>query len=114
MGSVVVLILLAAILIASGAVILIYLKRNILQPVQRFTRKLEQYDSGEYALHLTEESLLELERIDDKFKNMIHQIRRLKITLYEQELEKQKVEMDFLKLQIRPHFYLNCLNLSTV
>ena len=110
MGSVVVLILLAAILIASGAVILIYLKRNILQPVQRFTRKLEQYDSGEYALHLTEESLLELERIDDKFKNMIHQIRRLKITLYERELEKQKVEMDFLKLQIRPHFYLNCLN----
>ena len=110
MGSVVVLTMLAAMLIASGAVILIYLKRNILQPVQRFTRKLEQYDSGEYALHLTEESLLELERIDDKFKNMIHQIRRLKITLYEQELEKQKVEMDFLKLQIRPHFYLNCLN----
>ena len=86
MGSVVVLTMLAAMLISSGAVILIYLKRNILQPVQRFTRKLEQYDSGEYALHLTEESLLELERIDDKFKNMIHQIRRLKITLYEREL----------------------------
>ena len=57
MGSVVVLTMLAAMLISSGAVILIYLKRNILQPVQRFTRKLEQYDSGEYALHLTEESL---------------------------------------------------------
>ncbi len=110
MGSVAVLATLAAMLIASGIVILIYLKRNILEPVQRFTRKLEQYDSGEYALNLTEESLLELERIDDKFKNMIHQIRRLKITLYEQALEKQKVEMDFLKLQIRPHFYLNCLN----
>ena len=110
MGSVAVLATLAAMLIASGIVIFIYLKRNILEPVQRFTRKLEQYDSGEYALNLTEESLLELERIDDKFKNMIHQIRRLKITLYEQALEKQKVEMDFLKLQIRPHFYLNCLN----
>lgn len=110
MGSVVVLTILAALLIAAGVVILIYLKRNILEPVQRFTRKLEQYDSGDEALLLTEESLLELERIDDKFRNMIYQIRRLKITLYEQELEKQKVEMDFLKLQIRPHFYLNCLN----
>lgn len=109
-GSVVVLTTLAAMLIVSGAAILIYLKRNILEPVQRFTRKLEQYDSGEYTRDLTEESLLELERIDDKFKNMIRQIRRLKISLYEQELEKQKVEMDFLKLQIRPHFYLNCLN----
>ena len=41
---------------------------------------------------------------------MIHQIRRLKITLYEQELQKQKIEMDYLKIQIRPHFYMNCLN----
>lgn len=110
MGSVTVVTVLAAALVASGAGILIYLKRNLLEPVQRFTQKLEQYDSGEYSLDLTEEKLLELERIDDKFKNMIHQIRRLKITLYEQELEKQKAEMDFLKLQIRPHFYLNCLN----
>ena len=94
----------------SGAAILLYLKKNILEPVQQFTQRLEQYDNGEYALSLTESNLLELEQIDDKFKNMIRQIRRLKITLYEQELEKQKVEMDFLKLQIRPHFYLNCLN----
>jgi len=110
MNSMVVLVLLAAILIASSAVILLYLKRNILEPVREFTKKLEQYDDGEYAFGLTEGNLLELEQIDDKFKNMIRQIRRLKITLYEQELEKQKAEMDFLKLQIRPHFYLNCLN----
>ena len=51
--------------------------------------------------HITENNLMELEQIDGKFKRMIHQIRRLKITLYEQELEKQKIEMDYLKLQIR-------------
>ena len=28
----------------------------------------------------------------------------------DRELEKQQIEMDYLKLQIRPHFYLNCLN----
>ena len=72
MGSVVVLTILAALLIAAGVVILIYLKRNILEPVQRFTHILEQYDSGDEALHVTEESLLELERIDDKFRNMIY------------------------------------------
>ncbi|VCV23872.1 hypothetical protein [Roseburia intestinalis] len=43
---------------------------------------------------------------------MIHQIRKLKITLYERELEKQKIEMDYLKMQIRrilfelPELYL--------
>ena len=109
-GSIIILIALAAILILADALILIYLRRNILMPVKRFTQNLEKYDDGNYVFSLTEGNLLELEQIDDKFKHMIHQIRKLKITLYEQELEKQKVEMDYLKLQIRPHFYLNCLN----
>lgn len=39
---------------------------------------------------MSEGNLVELEQIDDKFRNMIHQIRRLKITLYEQELENRK------------------------
>lgn len=110
LGSIVVLGVFAAILVGASIVILFYLRTNLLKPVQRFTQNLAKYDDGEYAFNLTEGNLLELEQIDDKFKHMIHQIRRLKITLYEQELEKQKVEMDFLKLQIRPHFYLNCLN----
>lgn len=109
-GSIVALFIFAGILISAIAVTFHYLRRNLLMPIQRFTQNLTRYDDGEYAFNLTESNLLELEQIDDKFKHMIHQIRRLKITLYEQELEKQKVEMDFLKLQIRPHFYLNCLN----
>ena len=48
-------------------------------------------------LNMTEGNLLELEQIDGKFRTMIHQIRKLKITLYERELEKQKIEMDYLK-----------------
>ena len=100
MGSVMVLIVLAAILIVSGAAILLYLKKNILDPVQQFTQRLEQYDNGEYALSLTESNLLELEQIDDKFKNMIRQIRRLKITLYEQELETQKQELETQKQEL--------------
>ena len=45
---------------------------------------------------------------DDYTLSLIHIC--LKITLYEQELEKQKIEMDYLKIQIRQHFYMNCLN----
>lgn len=110
MGSVIIISGSAVILIMIGVIVLLYLRKNLLQPLQEFTGNLEKYDEGEYAFNLNENNLLELEQIDDKFRHMIHQIRRLKITLYEQELEKQKVEMDFLKLQIRPHFYLNCLN----
>lgn len=110
MGSLGVLLVLAAALVLAGAAILLYLKKYLLEPVRMFTDNLTKYDDDDYTFNLTENNLMELEQIDDKFKRMIHQIRRLKITLYEQELEKQKVEMDYLKLQIRPHFYLNCLN----
>ena len=110
LGSVIVLCVIASTLIGVSAFMLWWLKRNLLAPVQQFVENLENYDEGDYKFALTETNLLELEQIDDKFKHMIKQIRRLKITLYEQELEKQKVEMDYLKLQIRPHFYLNCLN----
>ena len=65
-----------------------------------FTENLQKYDNGDFLYQMSEGNLVELEQIDDKFRNMIHQIRRLKITLYEQELEKQKIEMDYLKIQI--------------
>ncbi len=110
MGSVGVLCGIALILIGCSAYILLGLRRNLLAPVQQFVKNLENYGEEDCRFALTESNLLELEQIDDKFKYMIHQIRKLKITLYEQELEKQKMEMDYLKLQIRPHFYLNCLN----
>ncbi len=34
----------------------------------------------------------------------------MKIEVYEKELEKQRVQMDYMQLQIKPHFFLNCLN----
>lgn len=109
-GSVMVLAVIAGILIGAAAFILLSMNRNILAPVQQFVNNLENYNEGNDRLSITESGLLELERIDEKFKHMIHQIRKLKITLYEQELEKHKIENAYLKLQIRPHFYLNCLN----
>lgn len=109
-GSVFALLGVAFLMVIAGSVLLFHLKTKILKPVAMFTENLQKYDNGDLTYQMSEGNLVELERIDDKFRNMIHQIRRLKITLYEQELEKQKIEMDYLKIQIRPHFYMNCLN----
>jgi two-component system sensor histidine kinase YesM len=109
-GSVFALLGVAFLMVIAGSVLLFHLKTKILKPVAMFTENLQKYDNGDLTYQMSEGNLVELEQIDDKFRNMIHQIRRLKITLYEQELEKQKIEMDYLKIQIRPHFYMNCLN----
>lgn len=108
--SLAVMLWLAVAFLAVGAGLLGYMKQKILSPMERFMKNLEQYDEGDYTYEVTEWELLELEQADEKFRRMLHQIRRLKITLYEREMEKQRVEMDYLRLQIRPHFYLNCLN----
>ncbi|MDO4305358.1 MAG: histidine kinase [Eubacteriales bacterium] len=34
----------------------------------------------------------------------------MNLMLYENELNRQEMQMDYLQLQIKPHFYLNCLN----
>jgi sensor histidine kinase YesM len=44
-------------------------------------------------------------------KEMVSKVKGLKIDIYEKTLEQQKTKMDFLTLQIEPHFYLNCLNI---
>ena len=109
-GSLIGLSVVVVLLLFASVVLLFHLYANIMQPLRSFTNNLQKYDEGDYILNMTEGKLIELEQIDGKFRNMIHQIRKLKITLYERELEKQKIEMDYLRMQIRPHFYLNCLN----
>ena len=70
------------ILIMSG-ILLFHVYSNIMKPLKVFTQNLQQYDEGGYMLNMTEGNLLELEQIDGKFRTMIHQIRKLKITLYD-------------------------------
>ena len=44
------------------------------------------------------------------YETMCEEIQELKVQVYEEQLEKQKTKIDYLQLQIRPHFYINCLN----
>lgn len=86
---------LVLVLLSAGYGMVFYLRKYVLSPISKFTDNLLQYDAGDYTYHITNGNLLELEQMDGQFRKMMHQIRKLKITLYEQELEKQKIEMDF-------------------
>ena len=45
------------------------------------------------------------------YNSMADQIEHLKIQVYEKELEKQRINSNYLRIQIKPHFYTNILNL---
>lgn len=107
-----------AALVALGASILAvlifimrYIRRRVLRPIQEFADNLLSYDDSDgFVFDITSNELKELELANEQFRNLLRQIKRLKITLYENELKRQKIQNDYLQLQIKPHFYLNCLN----
>lgn len=88
---------------------ILYMKRQVLNPIKTFSENLSRYRDME-IIDLEDSNLIELEQANLQFQNLMDQIRRLKIDIYEQELEKQRIQMNYMQLQIRPHFFLNCLN----
>ena len=49
--------------------------------------------------------------LEEAFNQMSTEIKNLKIENYEIEIKRQRAELQYLQLQISPHFYLNALNI---
>lgn len=86
------------------------LTRSIAQPVEELRQTMEQIRSGEAdAKASNDTNIKEFAQVNDTFNTMMEQITNLKIEAYEHELETQMAKLKYLQLQIRPHFFLNCL-----
>ncbi|MGB8455968.1 MAG: histidine kinase [Anaerocolumna sp.] len=51
----------------------------------------------------------EFAQVSKTFNEMIEQIKILKISSYEKEIKIKNAQLQYLQIQIRPHFFLNCL-----
>lgn len=101
--------LLAAIVACALCGIMVYFNILILRPLKNFSFSLTQFNEDSKPLDLKMNKIVELEYANKLFKNLLEQIRIFKIDIYEHEIEKQKIQLDYMKLQIKPHFFLNCL-----
>lgn len=90
-------------------VFLFYTQKKVIKPIQNFSLNLAKINENTNLLDLQDSNIIELEQASMQFKNLMREITKLKINLYEQELEKKRVQIGFLQQQIKPHFYLNCL-----
>lgn len=97
----------AVCLILSTFVINMY--KKVIKPIQEFSANLSSLNQDSNLLDFQSSRIRELEQSNIQFKNLIHEIKKLKITVYENELEKKHSQITFLQHQIKPHFYLNCL-----
>ncbi len=87
-----------------------YLKRHLVCPMNEMVKVMERIGAGDMEARAREDYRgSELRTLSASFNSMIFSIKKLQIEVYEKQLENEKVQLTALKIQIRPHFYLNCL-----
>ena len=93
-------------------IIILYIRQWMIKPLTRLTERLSQLgDSIPPSEFFISEGILEIDKANDKLNKVIFDMQELKIREYHSQLELKKIELNYLKNQIRPHFYLNMLSM---
>ena len=94
-------------LYSGGSVIL----RHLFHLFSTLNQACVRVASGDLSTGITRRGhFVEEKQIYQAFNDMMQQIKDLRITLYEQKLASQQSKLQFLRVQIKSHFFVNCLN----
>lgn len=107
----IVLITVVIVLVIICAIVFVQYYYKIMEPIKRFADGLEALDEEQMLNDNGFNSILELQSVSEKFRELLRKIQSLKIAIYEKELMKQKTELEYAQEQMKPHFFLNCLSL---
>jgi two-component system, sensor histidine kinase YesM len=109
-GPQILLILATLLLFALIVVSYLLLHYSYFKPLNRLVSTMNRIRDGNFGEKMsTEYRITEFNQFGRSFNEMMEQIRTLKIATYEKELRYQRIQMQYLLIQIRPHFFLNCL-----
>lgn len=79
-------------------------------PLADMTKALENIKEGVWEVKFQAPNRIsEIEDVREAVKRLLAEIEEYKIRFYEKELEKAKIQRQYLQLQLAPHFYTNCL-----
>ena len=82
----------------------------ILNPLLRISRSIDSILEGNTDDRITSIRVFDdIAKIGDGINNMLDSIQRHEAETYSSRLDAVQAKLQFLQLQIRPHFYLNCL-----
>ncbi|MCI7812740.1 MAG: histidine kinase [Robinsoniella sp.] len=88
-----------------------YSDEEIAIPLEHVVEVMEKVEEGNLDVVLPEESnTKEFSVLNDSFNKMLKEIKHLKIKVYEEKIQKQKAQLDFLQIQTNPHFFINAMN----
>ena len=111
-GFAIVLLVLSIVSITAIPVIYMQIRKYIRKPMEQLLEGIHHVEEGDLAYRIPDNGRDgEFDKVNRNFNNMVSQISNLKIAAYENQLEKQRIQMRYLTKQIQPHFILNTLNI---
>ncbi|MFF2910742.1 sensor histidine kinase [Paenibacillus sp. NPDC057934] len=100
----------AAIILVPACLFL--LRKMVLRPLNRIMTAMRRIGEGNLNTRIDPYPTSDEFRIvNETFNKMIKHVQELRIHVYEEQLSKQKAELQHLQLQINPHFFMNSLNI---
>ena len=106
-------ILLALVLSFSTSMVIWWVEiKFFFQPLNNLIDAMNQLKQGNMEISLHDKNVFdEFQILNDTFDSMTKEIKKLKIEVYEEMLNKQRAELLYLQEQINPHFLTNCMSL---
>lgn len=90
--------------------VLWYLYNGVLWPMKKFVDRLRDPEKTLYLNQKDDKGPLEIVYASEQFKKMYRELQSLRIDVYETELAREKAMLEYAQIQIRPHFFLNCMS----
>lgn len=99
-----------------GGILLLFfmqtqLRQELLDPLEHLVDLMRQPWKKQKELLALPASCQEFQMVYDSMGEMIRRIWRLDREIYEEQLHSREVTIQYLQLQINPHFLINCMNL---
>lgn len=101
----------SALLTAMIPLWILLFRHFFLRPLQELVSVMRRVQRGEMDVRMTASHRVEeLAIAGGTFNQMLDHIHTLRIGIYEEQLEKQRIQAQCVSLQINPHFFINSLN----
>ncbi len=85
--------------------------KNFSHPMKQLIDAMQELRKGNFSVHIDGGQYQEFNEVALTFEEMTSDIEQLKLDVYNEIIDKQKINLQYLQQQIKPHFYINCLNI---
>ena len=88
------------------------MRKLVILPLRELMGAIRHIEAGDTGYRIPEKSTsTEFGRLNIQFNNSMDQLAGMRMQVYESQLEKERIYVNYLSQQMQPHFVLNTLNL---